>query len=299
MRKVLILGASSYIGRHMESAFGSGQMICASRTGGPSHVKFDALETDLQDIVRDPDEISHAVILFADTLLERVAESPESARAVNVEATSRVIDRLVQWGIVPVFTSSDAVFGEGSGPFDEDDPADPCVEYGRHKKEIEELLAGRTHDFLIFRLCKVYGMTPGDGTLITGFAQKILRGGPMTVANDYLFTPVFIDDVVNVIVEAMRRGLSGLFHLGGPRAIRHLDIFDWLVAMLGKQVGADIELETCRFNDFMKLEKRPLDSTLSSSRLTTALQYRFKPPDEACRIVAAKLLDNFKSLRGR
>ena len=67
-------------------------------------------------------------------------QSPESARAVNVDATSRVIDRLVQWGIVPVFTSSDAVFGEGRGSFGEDDIAEPCVEYGRQKLEIEDLL---------------------------------------------------------------------------------------------------------------------------------------------------------------
>lgn len=289
MRKVLILGATSYVGRHMASAFKPGEAICASRRGGPSHLPFDALETDLRDIVADPDEISHAVILFADTLLERVAESPESSRAVNVDATSRVIDRLIEWGIVPVFTSSDAVYGEGRGPFRENDEAVPCVEYGRQKKEVEELLTDRSEDILIFRLCKVYGVSPGDGTLITGFAEKILAGGTIRVANDYVFTPVYIDDVVQTLVKAMRQELVGLYHLGGPTAVTHLDIYNWLVAILEEHNDLVVDPETCSFNDFMKLEKRPLDSSLCSTRLTKTLQHRFLTPDEGCRIVAANL----------
>ena len=74
-KKVLILGSSGFIGKHLFEELGKENAIATyhsrSIEGG---IHFDALSMKLSDIVKNPSNISVAIILLGNTKIDSCAE---------------------------------------------------------------------------------------------------------------------------------------------------------------------------------------------------------------------------------
>jgi dTDP-4-dehydrorhamnose reductase len=146
--KILITGASGYIGRALQSKFASDQIIplCGNKpiAGGR---RFDALKDSLADIIDDPQSISHCIILHAWVQVDKCAGDPDGAREVNMASAIRAIYWCAVHGVVPVFVSSEAVFGnDGALASNEQSVPAPCTLYGRMKVEVEDYLRSTNID---------------------------------------------------------------------------------------------------------------------------------------------------------
>ena len=65
---------------------------------------------------------------------------------------------------------------------------------------------------LIFRLAKVYGDKKNDKTLLTNYVKQIKKDKILKVAKDQYFSPVYVNDVVD-IDKAAQKNLKGLYNL--------------------------------------------------------------------------------------
>ena len=128
--RLLIVGGSSFIGRHLMTAFG-GRTVGTSIRGGNQLHSFDLASDDLTPILTSLGPFSHAMLLGAVATPDACFEDPDHSRRVNVDGMIRGIKTLQKFNIKPIFTSTEAVFDGQVGPYTETDIPKPIVAYGQ------------------------------------------------------------------------------------------------------------------------------------------------------------------------
>ena len=267
--KILVLGSGSRIGQRFAQLH-DGKVVALRRVpGNEGALAFDPGTQDLADLGLDLSRFSHAVVLFAWTNPDQCVRQPDAARQVNVTATRLVLDRLLDAGVVPVFTSSEAVFDGTKGHYREDDTPHPATLYGKMKVEIETYLADKPA--LVLRLARVVGSIRGDGTMFSGWLDQLQRGDQITCARDQFFSPIHTDDVVKLMDVLMQTNAHGLFHLAGTEALSRLAMLEILVDHFTAAGGTLVHpIQSCSIADFPTLEPRPRDISMDCSKVIQA-----------------------------
>ncbi len=292
MEQLLVLGASGFVGRELLRAHRSGPMtgtFCNSPIDGG--IYFDPTKMKLSEIISSGHSFSHAIILFADSDPNSCIAHLEQSRALNIDATQRLLKELRQLEIVPVFTSTEFVFDGTKGRYTEDDMATPILEYGRQKLHIERFIADHFETYITVRLAKVYGGSLQDGTLFTSWMKYFLEGCPsIECANDQFFSPIYVRDVCNALLALTRSGASGLFHLGGPGRYSRIELLHCLVNELHRQGRKPIEIVPRSIDSFGLPERRPRDVSLVSAKLERAVAISPISPETFCARLVQHLL---------
>ena len=251
---------------------------------------FDVLTMSLTEISGFPHLFSHAVLLFGESRPDACAADPGYARRLNVEATIQIIGQLDDAGVVPVFLSTEAVFDGRQGGYVESDRPGPLYLYSRQKHEVEQFLEKRRDNgALIFRLARVFGSQPGDGTLFTKLLDQIRKARPFFCAGDQLFSPVHVQEVAQLVACAMQRNLRGLYHLAGPRPISRREALEMVIQSYRRTTGQEPEvLVTFKpLRDFSTLEPRPLDVSMKPDKILAATGLTLQTPEVWCRRIVA------------
>lgn len=278
MRKLLILGAGGYVGRNLYGRLGPDRAIATyNRAPVVGGRRFDATAMRLTDVVKRG-EASHAAVLLADPMPDSCFADPVASRRLNVEAMERLIEDLWTLDIIPIFFSTDYVFDGDKGNYVETDPAFPRLLYGRQKKEVEDWLTASGKPHAILRIAKTYGETPGDGTFLSDWLGAMLGGQTsFRCAADQSFTPVFVHDVGDACLAAVKQDLRGLFHATSGQRLSRAGFLDLLIAELARHRPVDITVERCSIHDFPVNERRPVDTSLCSDKLFRTTGLAFQP----------------------
>jgi dTDP-4-dehydrorhamnose reductase len=265
----LVIGASGFIGRRLTEWLGAGRTLstyCA--TPVPGGVPFDALRDRLDQLGGALGSVRHAVMAFGATRIDACARNREESAALNIVATRSVVDQLLERGIVPVFVSTDLVFDGARGEYREDDVPTPIVTYGRQKLEIERYLERRSPRHLILRIPKTVCDRPGAGGIFDEWLRAIRAGEAIYCADDHVFSPISLDDVITAMTGLMAAGAFGTYHVGGTQVWNRASLFETFVGALQKRQPVSATMHRCSIRDFRQFaEARPLDVTLSSEKL--------------------------------
>lgn len=282
--KILILGGSSFVGRHLFARLGSERAMatyCRRPIDGGVH--FDSLSMNLSDIIKDPKVISHAVVLLGDTNPDTCAADRARSQALNVDSIKAILDTLRAWRIKPIFTSSEFVFDGTKGNYTEEDSPNPILTYGRQKLEIERYLQSTGDDFIVLRLAKVYGAKRGDRTLFTRWMEDIEQGRPIRCASDQVFSPIHVEDVADGVLLSIRHGCKGIFHLCGSQAFSRIRLLEILMETMKDFLVRPCCVIPCSIHDFSLVEKRPMDVSMKPDKLVRAVGLRIREVMEMCR----------------
>ncbi|KIL97727.1 dTDP-4-dehydrorhamnose reductase [Paramagnetospirillum magnetotacticum MS-1] len=291
MTKLLILGASSSVGRHLWTRLGPDQAIGTYRShelaGGR---RFDSVTQSIAQVIR-PGESSHAVILLADPQPDSCVKDPQVSHRLNVVAMTRLVEDLWGLGITPIFASTEFVFDGVKGDYVETDEARPILLYGRQKKEVEDFLLASGKPHAILRFAKVYGTEPGDGTLFSAWIAQALGGATaMRCAADQVFSPVHVGDVGEAILRVAERDLGGIYHLSGNQRFNRLELLEMTLAALVRRGYPRIAVEPCSIDDFNLPERRPKDVSMRAEKLIAATGMTMMNPEDAIDVLLRKAL---------
>ena len=281
---ILILGASSYIGRKIFDVFSPSGVI-GTYNSKPTQgcVRFDATFMRLGQALPATSGISHALVVYAETGLDTCKRDVERSNEINVLSTKRVIDDLAAAGIKPIFLSSEYVFDGKKGCYSEQDSPSPTTVYGRQKLEIEKYLAENCIDYVVLRLAKVYGTDPQDGTILSQWLQQVKNGEEIRCADDQFFSPVHVDDVVGLAEAVVRHGLNGVFNTSGPERTGRLEMLETFLDHL----GATANVTPCNIKDFNFLDDRPRDLSMTPEKAIREADWNPRTIDSCCEELAA------------
>jgi dTDP-4-dehydrorhamnose reductase len=270
--KLLLVSGSGFLGSALSSGLSRDFEVVATSRG-------EGLRLDLEQPVRaqilsalEKGGFSHAILCAALSDVERCFREPERSRRINVDGTLELLVALKEFGIQPIFFSSDLIFGGKEGLWREEDPVSPTTLYGRQKLELEREIGARFKDFMIFRTSKLLSKDLHPRSIVSGILKPILAGESAKVFVDQWITPVFVEDVCEVVGLAIRAGLCGTYHLAAPDLLSRYEF----AKMVCQKLGLDpARLEAVRMSDLQWSEPRGTHNALDASRISQALNYSF------------------------
>jgi len=288
MKKILVLGGSSYVGRHLIKKIRKEDVIYtynnSAITGG---VKFDSTIMNIEDCV-DLGDVRCAVILLGDTDPESCTSNIVKSEELNVNSIERIINVLAKKNIKVVFASSEFVYDGNSENYKESDDASPILLYGRQKLKIEHYIEEHIKNYVILRFAKIYGTDLGDGTLFSSWMKIIDKGADIVCADDQYFSPVHIYNVIETIIFSINQEIQGTFNLAGPVRKSRKDLLMILLDEAQKIKGHNVSVVPCSIDDFELNEKRPKDVSMNPSKLIAATGIKLVSPEESCRNIVKR-----------
>lgn len=285
--RYLILGASGFVGARLYSYLGAQNAVATYHSNSekvPGGVFFDAATMDIcESVLNRYDELTHAFVFLGITNIDACARDPSGTARVNVRGVCAVIDGLLDRGIVPIFSSSDAVFDGTRGMLTEDDLVNPVLTYGMQKVEVERYLQSKKGKWIITRFAKVVGSVPGYLDMLAEWMTKLERGEEIRCAYDQVLSPVDVNDVVYGLLRLIEVGLEGVFHISGPRALTRLELLQVVLRESSPYLASNAQVIPCRLNEIDFVEPRPLDCSMSSTKLFRATGFHCKDVETVCR----------------
>jgi len=186
----------------------------------------------------------------------------QQAYATNAMLTRRLLQAMPANCRV-VYLSTDSVF-QGDTPFvTEEELPSPRTVYARSKLQGEWEVAQRTDHHLIIRT-NFYGWSSGRKKTFGEWLYHALETGtPITLFDDFFFTPLYVMECVERIVYLIEGGYHGTFHLGGQDRISKYQ-FGMLMAKVGNLSTQHIRRG--QLDEAGLRAPRPKDMSLSSDR---------------------------------
>lgn len=270
-RSYIVLGASSKIGSIFHSRFIKRiKFASKNRSKSKKFKKFNINTNNINNLILSH-KPTHLVIFSAESDPDKCFKNPKKTQKINLISTIKIINQCIKQNIIPIVFSSDFVFnGKKNRKYTEKDKTSPILVYGRQKKLLENYIIKKKLPVLVFRLAKVYGDKKNDKTLITNYIKQIKTNKIITVAEDQYFTPIYVNDVVNIIDKAAQKNLTGLYNLAGNERLSRFKILKLIVRIF----KSNNKIIPCSINDFKLPEKRPKDVSLSNSLLKKKLRYK-------------------------
>jgi len=158
-------------------------------------------------------------------------EKCESKKKESRDANERVIKNLISvCNVIQsklITFSTDMIYDGKKGLYSEESQANPQTQYGKTKLAADNALYVSSIDYCLIRLPLVYGSLPSF-TFFTGLLRYVFsnlkRGTEIEVSNNCYTNPVYIADVVFAVLKIIFNKKSGVYNLGGPDYLSHLDI---------------------------------------------------------------------------
>jgi dTDP-4-dehydrorhamnose reductase len=246
-----VVGAEGFVGSRLLRALRRARPATpgTSRRGGDGLLPLDLARPNAERLdaaarAWADQGVAAAVLCAGVTNIAQCEQEPEATRRINVDSVEFLASCLARAGILPVFLSSDAVFGGGQeAPYTEEDPVAPRNEYGRQKVLAEQALLDHG-PCLILRLSKLFGRA-GEGCFLDGAARCLRAGEPVAAARDLFFNPLCVHDLPRAVRLAVAAGQRGILHLCGPATVNRLALMHDLAAALDCDPGLvrDISLD--------------------------------------------------------
>jgi len=180
----------------------------------------------------------------------RSIDDPVKDSQINVIGTLNVLQAARHHGLRRiVFSSSAGIFGElKTLPIAEDHPQDPDSPYGASKLAAEKMCLVYNKLYGMRNVClryfNVYGVNQrydAYGNVIPIFADRILRGVPMTIFGDGEQTRDFVNarDVAAANIAAATAGedVQGAFNIGSATRVTINDLAEMMQRAARRDVG--------------------------------------------------------------
>lgn len=270
---MLVFGANGFLGKRIVSHFRSKghDVLSASHKGG-ADFHFDLNSACFDFFPEIAGLVRYGIICNSITNIDRCKRERSSTWSFNVTDTIRLVRIMREYGITPVFFSSDLVFDGEGGNYREEDVRRPTTEYGLQKKAVEDFIMSNCDEFLVLRMSKLYSPAEDDTSPIRNIIESFAGSRPVKCADDQFICPTLAEDIPSVLEILIGRSMTGVFHLSAVNSFTRYE--------MGKRVagffGFPAELvERCSISDFDFAEKRPLNNTLNSVRVRERTGFKF------------------------
>ena len=220
----------------------------------------------------DFSRVSCVIICSAISKPDECKKNEKEAYEINVNGTKKLFEQLWQRKIFPIWFSSEYVFKGERGNYTEQDKPCPNTVYGTHKAIIEEFLLKSEKEFLILRLGKVFSLNPGEGTILTSTFQQLKDNETVKCATDQIFSPIYVQDLVDIIDISITKNLKGLYNVASPEFFSRFQLAGLIKEKLSMKTG---KILPCSINDFPFIDNRPLNTRLNVDKIIRDTNFQF------------------------
>ena len=252
MKKILITGASGFVGSRIVEALKDSYTIIA-----PRHKDMDITsEEDIEQYISQttPDIILHLAAISNTGYCE---EHPYESYLVNVIGVENLAKAAALHNIKFVFFSSDQIYNGNHelGLLPEDIATSPENHYGRHKLLAEERALNINSDTVALRATWMYDIErPGMHThlnFIRNIKTAIETGSPLRFATREFRGITWIEDIVRNIQPTFDLP-GGIYNFGAENTMNTYETACDYVRMLGHDPATIIIADNERFPEHIR-----------------------------------------------
>lgn len=229
-KKILILGASSWIGHYLVEALSKTSTqekveilgtFCKNKPTLPcTWIPFDYQSSGSFFAVLSE--------LKPDVVVNLLGGTDETLFQFH----KKLIETLRSTSTLYVFMSSSMAFdGDPSHPHTEADPVNGTSVYGKFKADCEKVLQNSSKDYVIVRISAVHGFAPNKLSRTERFLKRLSLGEKIEIDGGVFQNRLFIADMVEMLSALILRSAVGIFHLGTIAQSEEIEF-------LGKLAGA-------------------------------------------------------------
>jgi dTDP-4-dehydrorhamnose reductase len=196
--------------------------------------------------------------------------APEMAYRTNVAGAVAIARVARDHGARLVHLSSDLVYsGAGDGGYVETDPVDPVTVYGKTMAQGERAVQSLDPTAAILRISLPMGPSfNGHAGAIDWIQSRFRAGRPATLYFDEVRSATYCDDLNGVFHYFLGSTDSGLYHLGGPRALT----LNQIGQIVNKAGGYDSSLlRGCKRHEAGPIPPRAGNVSMNSGKLIALL----------------------------
>lgn len=212
MKKVLIIGGSGHLGsifyQRMKDSYQVWPTYHDKRIEH-SHIKLDI--TNYRDVAdafnfAKPNYVIHCAAIVD---VDKCESNHKLAWDTHEVGTENVAQWCRKANSKLVYISTDSVFDGTKGNYKETDETNPINVYGASKLRGEKV-ATWAKDYLIIRTAFF-----GNKGLAQWVIESLKESQQIPMYRDVYFSPIFTEDLVDIIVKMCEQNLTGLYHVGG------------------------------------------------------------------------------------
>lgn len=284
--RVLIVGATGSIGQPLFAACreaGWSVVGTAFRQDRPGLLHFDLGRDVLESVLPGAGSGDLVYLLSALTSPNAVAQNPQSARELNLDASCRLASEVLASGARLVAISSTQVFDGRTGGYTEESPCSALTLYGQLKCEFEAFLHSRDGDWALIRTDAIVTAAVGSNCPVEKTYQSLWQGGAR-MACDNLLSLTAMDDFVSVLMRLALPCPSRLYHVAAQPPVSRAELAERIRSL--SRFGGQMDFSTIEFSDLQFPEPRPRATWLDARRLREELGMSFAFPKE---LVAQKV----------
>ena len=296
MKKILVIGGSGYVGKNFGLTIPNKYFLKTRYSKKNSNfVFFDLRYSSLDDISIDYNEYSHVIIAAGMVKFNEISDNLVESRRINIDCTKQLIEEIVKKGLVPVFISSESVFDGRNGNYAESQEPNPVFEYGRHKYAVEQHIKKITSNYLIIRLSKVFDSIVNGETLIMDWLTKINKNEDIFCADDNVFTPIHIDDVIMYIEKLIKINAIGLFHASSMTPYSRDTMLEIVIERFNVYKNYNGSIVKQSLHSFKGAEENPLDTSMNPSKIISTTKIYPRSFPQWADILTTKFINNMES----
>ena len=238
---------------------------------GYTVVAFDRKGLDIADSNAVLEKISEqtpdvVVNCASYNLVDKAEEDFDTARGVNATGVKNLAIACKDKNVLLIHYSTDYVFdGAKEDFYTEEDAPNPVSKYGESKREGEQLLIQETDNYLLFRVSWVFG--EGRSNFLYRLSEWAQKNRTLRIVSDQVSIPTYTEDIVNVTLFALNKGLRGLYHLTNSGYASRYEVARYYI----DQMEMDNLVLPVTSSYFPSPAKRPYFSAMSNRKLSQEL----------------------------
>jgi dTDP-4-dehydrorhamnose reductase len=212
MKKILITGASGYLGTYMcrkLSMRGTKNVYALYKTSRKDYPNINYIHCDLMNL----NELSRIVEKIRPEIIYHLAsvtptrigkKGNDYVEYINHFVTGHIARLCEELNTLLIYTSTDLVYKEGDN-ITEDSILEPRSVYAESKLNGEEVIESLAPRYVILRMSLIYGLTLSKYTTFYDEAYKLLKAGKIVRAfGDMYRKPIYVKDAVYNILNIPR-----------------------------------------------------------------------------------------------
>jgi len=276
MKKILITGASGFLGRYLLNFAPGNVRLLAQYFRHPLNAPSNSiqlLQLDLTTPALDeleqfqPEVIIHTA---AQSSIDSCELSPETAHAINFEVTKKLADFARKSHARFIFTSSDTVFDGKKGYYAEADAPNPLNVYADTKVKAEQHILKDPQNSVIIRPALFYGRAlNGNPSFTEAMLNNLKAGKQIYLFTDQYRTPLPVGQLAQAIWELVDSDFSGVLHIGGSERTSRYDMGKILCKQFDLSCDLIIPVPS---HQSSQVAARPRDCSLNISLASSLLK---------------------------
>ena len=212
-----------------------------------------------------PDAVIHCAAIAN---LDVAEQNPQLADLVNAQAPGVLALAAKKLGIPFVQISTDAVFDGSKGNYSEDDLPNPLNTYAQSKLAGEEAVRQAYPDAIIARVVFFGWSLTGKRSLAEFFFNNLSEGKRVNGFTDSIFSPLYVRDLADLLLEAMSKKLTGTYHFFSSESVSKYDFGVAIARRFGFDESLITPVQTAQGN---LLTKRSLNLSINTAKLQSVL----------------------------